>query len=517
MPLILSYDQWIKSTSRLGLIRSAELKAVDRAYSKYETSPGPEAKRELQEAFEAWKRKEGPGNAWLRSARNATGAVSMLDAYLKGIEGDNETAFSAGRIPEYMHAELINARLGVLYLFSRISVSAGLFKLFLEGGLNIASQTLKVAGADETVRHVFTGLGKASPVLGQGLNALEKKKIAPKNAPHNIYLPEGAKPSIIAGETATWVVSEQILQDAKLAEQLASRSTAQKIKDKLREWFDFLLEKIKETLREKFTTVEGVVGVMKDVTSGILSLVAASAVPFFRSADTLVTGVARVIKAAVDKFRCWKLSKGVDVNPGYPQTIVQSITGAMTLSLFEGLYSSLKGAATLATDIVAVGAGAFVNLLISASELLIKFCWRLVEGAQINAFCKEAREHWNRHLSSDSIHLHPFAFGKWYRSYALNIPVIAILTLNSGICGDKMRYLTLFESGERVITSEKFQHGVRFLDNLKAYGSEYLKRCGFDFIVHSNDALVHSLVNEVAFSHSVEKTRFEKFLKVVGA
>jgi hypothetical protein len=128
-------------------------------------------------------------------------------------------------------------------------------------------------------------------------------------------------------------------------------------------------------------------------------------------------------------------------------TVVDSIKRAMTLSLFEGLWDTLKSSGKLAVGIVSFGAGTLINLLIAAGELLIKFIWRLVETIRINRFCGMAREYWDNHLSPDSIHRRPFAFSDWYRSYALNIPFISVLTLNTGICGDKMRWLTMFDSG----------------------------------------------------------------------
>jgi hypothetical protein len=450
----------------------------------------------------------------VKSARNQSKAVTKLAALLAG-QQDDDAAFGMGRVPDFMHEELINARLGVLYLFSRVSVTPGVFKLLLEGGLDLAGQSMDVGGASDQAQNIFGRVqNTTSPVVGAGVNALEKK-LGPKTPPKNVYLPQGAKPSIEAGARATLVTSEQIQRDADRAAQLASRPMVQKIKDKFKEWFDLLVEKVMSTLKEKFGTVEGIAGTVKQVVNGCVTLFAAKAAPFVGAGLEIASAVGKTIDAAVTRFRAWKQGRDVEVAEGHPAIIVTSIIRAMTLSLFEGLWDMLKGAGALAMDIVGFGAGSLVNLLISAGELLIKFIWRLVETLRINAFCAKAREHWNNHLSPDSIHRRPFEFSDWYRSYALNIPFIAILTLNTGICGDKMRYLTMFKSSGQ-ISSDDFQRGVQFLDNLKPWGAKYLNDCGYN-IRSNGDILVNRLVNSFATSHEKEKTAFDHVISAVTA
>lgn len=511
--MLITYDQWMKDTARFAVSRSAELKAIDEAFRTYEKLGTATAKQQLEQAFSAWKRKEGPGDAWMKSARNQSKAVSKLAALLEG--GPEDTAFSMGRAPDFMHEELINARLGVLYLFSRISVAQGVFKLLLEGGFDLAGQIMSVAGASEQSQSIVKKVGYGNPVVGAGLNYLENK-IVQTTAPKNVYLPQGAKPSIEAGEHATLVMSLQIERDALRAAELANRPFVQKVKDKLKEWFYLLVDKVKEKIKEKFASLEGIAGTIKQVVDGCLTLFAAKAAPFFGAGKDIVAGLGKTIDAAVTRFKTWKDGHDVEIAEGHPATVVQSITRAMTLSLFDGLWNTLKGAGALAMDIVGFGAGGLVNLIISASEMLIKFIWRLAETVSINKFCGMAREYWNNHQSESSIHRHPFAFSEWYRKYALNIPLISVLTLNTGICGDKMRYLTMFNSGGKMIGSNEFQRGVQFLDNLKPWGARYIKDLGYD-LRSNGDILVDKLVNSFATSHEAEKTAFDRIISVATA
>ena len=289
-----------------------------------------------------------------------------------------------------------------------------------------------------------------------------------------------------------------------------------KIADQIKVWFDMLVEKVLGILKEKFGTVEGIAGTIKQVVMGLVGLLAAKAAPFVGAGMELASAVGKTLDASVTRFRTWKEGKNVEVAQGHPATIVDSITRAMTLSLFEGLWSVMKGAGALAMDVVGFGAGGLVNVIISAGELLIKFIWKLVETVRFNKFCGEAVGYWDNQTSADALHRSPFAFSEWYRKYALNIPLIAAITLNTGICGDKMRYLTMFRAGGiQPISSQDFENGVRFLDNLKPWGAKYISNSGFS--IRSDDVLVNNLVNTFATSHSREKSAFDHIISVVTA
>jgi hypothetical protein len=518
---IITYDQYMKDTARFGVSRSPELKAVDEAFRSYEARPTAVAKEQLEKAFEAWKRKQGNDRyAWVSSARNSSQAFTKLDALLAG-QGDNDRAFGAGRVPDFMHEDLINARLGVLYLFSRLSVTPGAFNLLLEGGFDLGDQAMALGGASDQVKSDYGMVKKTKSVLEKAGDRLEEK-LALQTAPKNIYVPQGAKPSIDVSRPVL-LTSEKIQQDADRLAPLANQPMLQKIKEKVKHWFDLLVEKVKSTIQEKFATakekygtLEGFAGLVKQVVNGCVTYFAAKAAPFVSAGLEIASGVGKTIDAAVKKFRTWREGLEVEVAQGHPATVVDSIKRAMTMSLFEGLWDTLKGSAKLAMDIVSFGAGALIDLLIAAGELLIKFIWRLVETIRINRFCAMAQEYWNNHLSPDSIHRRPFAFSEWYRSYALNIPFISVLTLNTGICGDKMRWLTMFNSGGQ-ISSEEFQRGVKFLDNLKPWGAKYLKDCGYKIRTLGGDIFVDRLVNTFATSHEAEKTVFDRVIAVATA
>ena len=515
----ITFQQWKKDTNAVFTTgRSDELKAIGTAFEVYETSSGPrkaQGKKALIAAFNAWKATQGPGTEWLKSKRNSSRAMEKLAMLIGG--ADEETAFSRGTAPDYMHEELINARLGVLYLFSRLNVTPGLFKMVLEGGLDIVSQSLDVAEVGDDLQSAF---GKAQGMhgtlkspIGKVLDKAERglvKQVAVKN----VNLPQGQAPSIDLTPPPITVMSGGVVA-ASHATRRISNPTMEMIRVKLVALFEAFIEKIKALLVAKFGTIDDAANTIKTVIKAIVGLVCAKAAPFVGAGMDLVKSCATTLDATYTKFKAWKESKNVEINQGHPATVVDSIQRSMTVAVFSGLYDMLKGAGALAMDAAAFGSGGIVNLVISAVELLVKFVWRLAETIRFNKFCAEAREYYENSTAADAIHRRPFAFADWYRSYALNIPLIAVLTLNTGICGDKMRYLTLFNNGAQ-ITSEQFQNGVRFLDNLKPWGAQYIKDAGFE-IRSVGDPWVNSLVNTFAVSHSKEKTAYDTVIGILKA
>ena len=80
----ITYDQWMHRTN-LGVLsmRSASLKSVDAALKNYDVFPSARHLRTLRRSLDRWK---GEKADWKKSDRNNKGAVSDLDAMLKGPE-----------------------------------------------------------------------------------------------------------------------------------------------------------------------------------------------------------------------------------------------------------------------------------------------------------------------------------------------------------------------------------------------------------------------------------------------
>ena len=93
--MYITYDQWMHRTN-LGVLsmRSSSLKSVDAALKNYDLFPSARHLRTLRRSFDQWK---GEKADWKRSDRNHKGAVSDLDAMLKGRSRGGSSPMPASR------------------------------------------------------------------------------------------------------------------------------------------------------------------------------------------------------------------------------------------------------------------------------------------------------------------------------------------------------------------------------------------------------------------------------------
>ncbi len=484
---------WRSQTGSM-LGRSKELEAIDKALKDFEKLGNLGA---VQEAFTSWKAKYPAGQRWQDSHRNKTvhRPFERLEAVLNG--GDSDRAF--GNTPDFMHANHVNARQGILYLFGHMEVDTSVGAVILEGGLNMLGGGLNYMGADIgdggglgnlAAAAASTNMGTARVMLDPLLNIAMDTRSGPVQGPAN-------NPANIP------------------AKDLAQRF--REVKDALTRWFRQFVDNLKTELMDKFGIVDMAIGSVYNLISVLVGALAANAAPIVGGAMNIVTGLTQTIDRAMINFKTWKAGKTVVLAEGHPAAVVSAITLAMKASLFEGMWTMLKGAASIGLSAMA-GISAIVDMVVAGVEMLVKVIWRLVECHKIKQFCGQAATHWRQNNGMEFA-AKPFAFNSWYRKNSLFIPAIPILTINSGICGDKMVWLQMFNdkaSGIVPISQEQFDQGVTYIDgHLKPWGASYLKDCAYGF--DSGDAQVRSAI-ERSKSYSVnENHSWSTFKRLVKA
>ena len=86
--------------------------------------------------------------------------------------------------------------------------------------------------------------------------------------------------------------------------------------------------------------------------------------------------------------------------------------------------------------------------------------------------------------------------------------MIAAITLNSGICGDKMHFLNMFQKDGYAISQSDFNQGVRYIDGLKSYASEAIGNWGFQVSSTAKDGegkMINGLLRHCGTLHSSSK------------
>jgi len=379
-------------------------------------------------------------------------------------------------MPDFMQPNFEHARLGVTYLLGHLEVRADIFSVLLEGGLSCAGSVMSYQGASVD----DGGLGKASVDTAQ-----------------NFF-----NSAIIPGQ--------EILKAGAEAAPEAARSATGTNGKRLKEFFEKLAQKTLALLKEKFSGIEPTAAAIKNLVNLCCKLFWTTLGAGLVSAgmDTF-KGIVTLADTLITRVRTYIAGKHVTIADGHPHAVVQSIVDAMTLAVMKGLWVTLKGVGNIGLAFATAGAGMIAGIVTALVEMVVKVIWRLVELAEMREVCEEAAEHWKDKDKATALHKHPFAFHHWYRDSVKFLPALAVITLNSGVCGDKMVYLSMFTSDDHKpgseISAEQFQKGVEHLDALKPWGTEYLDDAGFSF--ESSDPVIKGLL---AVGHQAQRSGAEK-------
>ena len=494
---LVTYTEWKTGTSRALHMRSKELQAVDAALKKYTmmcgnmnaiSSSDNQYLADVENAFNNWKKSKGPNDAWKDSSRNGNNLFTLLDNQLNGI-GDTDKGLG---VVDFMAADMVHARLGVLFLFSHLKCDDSMFSVALNGAFDIATTSLDYGDVKYDESKVKKGV--------QVLDAVGKKA-------------EGA---ILArqGQTKN-VSSSQLLQSVPPPTDSRLREMWTLIRDKVLEYAEKIIAAIKEKLnsvKEKINTIrkdpgqaviENIGPTLRKLVDALTSRFLAAAVPFIGAGLDIAKGIVNTLDAGVTKFKEWLASSDVVLSSGHITVIVKSIKQAMAMSIGAGIYDLVKGGMKLGAEFMTAGAAALMSLIASIIETVVKTIWKLIEISRLRAFFKESEELFKSRANEDSIHKRPIAFNQWFKGYAMSLPMLSVLALNSGVTGNKMLFLQMFQSDTEVVSQHQFDAGVSYLDELKSWGSGYLNDCGFSF--SSDDPMVNGLL-ELAKSQSTPPT-----------
>jgi hypothetical protein len=498
--LSFTFDEWLRTTSRAMHVRSAGLKALDILVDAYIRTPSPNNLRFLRNALQRWKQEHGGESAWRANKRNAEShSFERLDAEING-KGDTDTLLAT---PDFMAPAMINARLGVIYLFGNLYSDPQYFKIATGGVIDLANAGL---GFANSLMHgnVRSGPSVAKTVLSQAvkdpLTAQAAKLDEKRNQSQHPKLPQ---------EQQRTVTSQQLQQlDGNAGPSDAgSQAQRQRISEQLQAADEIIAREIekqtdgapekeeKKTALDKYAdgAWEQAPGKLRALYDFLAGTYLGHVAPYISGGLATLGGVIQAIEAGVTRWSEYAHSRGVLLLPGYPGTVVQSIRGAMDVSVGAGVFKTLKGSVSLvATGLSAGSAGAIASLVLSLVEILVTVRWRLYDLKRMQAFFAQAKHHWLHRQLPDAIQHRPIAFNSWFRRYALHTPAISALALNSGICGDKMRFLQMFTPSHEAIPQSAFDAGVLYVDELKEWSSRYLETVGYKF--SSDDDLISALI-----------------------
>jgi len=443
------YATWNKDTylppAVTDLTGQAKFKVLDKAVEAYLKAPSQASLTSMRDALYDWTgykdRTDGAG-AWRKSNRNKKLSVSVLMA---AIEGMTDTDKGVG-IPDFMSEGMLKSRLGILYLFAHLGCDEGVFRFATNGLLDL------------------NGKGEA-----KGKDARRDTESAAIGAP---------RPARDATEAAACTEVTKALRETSASLATAACSQSE----------DGLDDSTTTHVTRMWDMIPGG---QEAVCSYLAYKLMDEVSPFLSNSVHTVRGIRTAVQAASDRYALHVRGKAVVLVPGVPTSTIDGVKRAMDLSLAGDVYEVLKRGTVLAMEGLApVVAGKIAEVAFSAVEALIAITRKVYELYRLRLFMHDAAAFWGQRDAVTSLHRQPYAFNRWYRKAALRVPAIPSLAMKSGLCGDKMHMLCMFTGEGEVISQQRFDEGVLYIDKIKAWGTEYLAGCGYAFT--SKEKLVAS-------------------------
>jgi len=258
------------------------------------------------------------------------------------------------------------------------------------------------------------------------------------------------------------------------------------------EFISWLISKLNDA---KENPIEVGAAYIKSIVTVVVKKCAKEAVPFLSAGFDLAQGMYQTFQAIKMKVGAWLERRKIRITDGHPELLANRIEKCMTMDILSGLYALIKGAVQLALAFLAAGAQSLISALTAGVEWCIKFVMRLRELWAVEAFLKEAKEVYSdekkirtnaqgadasaMHASGGIIHDLP-RFKKFFQSGCDASPVIAMLTINTGICGSQWQLQQVVGDMHEIEQAE-FDSGTKYFSRLKDYGAKYLADSGFEF------------------------------------
>ena len=572
-PLRTSPAEWVKKTALTVSRRPPSLVKVDVAYANFFSAQSNMLLAgHLLDALEVYKREVG-GN-WKTAERNVKsgGLIALTHARLLQ-EAKRKGWWKAGTgdkgADALANVDIPHSRYGVLFLLGNTQVGIDTWSVALEGVSAVGGAVAMGFATDTTHLDSAKLANPTSHLYGQdiqqsslvGLGAIVPKAGAKKLAAPGLKIPaktygeppEGRSYGFPCTKAGIAEISEDpflflnpfvlpatLVVGAGLAVADLLHNLRNLLMDLVEKLFNFVKSKIMVDSAWPWD-ISGLV--IKKMIKLVVAKCLTAAAPLIGGVMDIGTGLMKTFAAARDRLGVWLLRRKLQLNEGHPTLLANAIEGEMSQGIFNGLWTLLKGIASLALQSFLPGAGNLVNAVVTGIEWMVKALWRMWEESKISKFLMEAKGHFVREkalakpdpaaegrYADNGFEFNPNldprrkgmihdveAFKAFYKRGCDASPVIPMLTLNSGVCGSLMTLLKMFEGREqRTVTSpQAYMEGAEYFQRLKEFGMTYLKKSGFKFT--STHPSVNRYLGHAVSHHNRVKSTGDKAMAVLAA
>jgi predicted SprT family Zn-dependent metalloprotease len=550
--VVVNASEWIRRTALTFSSRSASTSRVDAAYAAWCTARfDPLKAATLRDALDDYLAEKG--GDWSKVSRNSESGGLMQYIYeeAKAIAPARSSAVAARR--RIRSFDIPHSRYGVLYLLGNIEIDMNCFNIVMEGvaavggaigsgfaanmshlnTVNQASRHVDIGGRQVSAQAIVSASSTAIKVLPKaGKKIDETFGISQPLGRERRWSPTGTVRPVMDNADSGPVKSrvnwnypvtkagfEMLKDDPALflnpwmlpataagAVIVTMTETLNNLRREIESAVSWAFEKIKNGLlgaSASTFTLSG--GIVRSLIKIVVTQCLASAAPFVGAAMDLGAGIVKTLRAAAEKVGAWLERRRIQLNEGHPELIAAALEGEMQKGMFQGLWTTLKGAVSMALSSFLPGAGSLVSAIVTGVEWLVKFAFRLWEQSKIHAFLVKAREFYleERELATRDpgprgLEFQPNMapdrggiihdvdrFSAFFQEGCNASPLIPMLTLNTGICGSLMTMVNLFrdenDDARAVVDRATYNSGVAYFSRLKAYGAQYLQNSGFKF------------------------------------
>ncbi len=220
---------------------------------------------------------------------------------------------------------------------------------------------------------------------------------------------------------------------------------------------------------------------------------------YVQSALDLYEGIKKSVTSAIKWLGQVYSGWGVELLAGGPSIMAEALARHNATSLAHGLkdmaVESVKIGLQAAGD-AAAGVGAIVGAVTGVLQRIANLVGYCVQRFMVNRALNQAANQWNL----KGIYMQDRQqFTEWFKQVCICTPVIAALTLSSGMVGHQYRFLSLINDSDEVIDQAAFDAGTKHIDKLKELSASYLNQYqdSYKVLFRSEDTLVSNRLQDV--------------------
>jgi hypothetical protein len=467
--------EWISRTKLALAPRSKTLQLVDEAYAAYHRTRAAADKKYLHDKLHTYLLESG--RHWANVKRNTESGGLLKEVYDLT---DNRPVPPPTQAASALAAEVAKARHRVLLLWKDAEVITQWAKICLQGALTGCSKTLNLLGQKGVVPLDFKIAKIGSlPITVKQPVAAGKLGLSIGNA-------------VVTGwQKASTVNTREVGPSKWQKVKNAVKGFGQDLYHELHNVLHKILRRDVFWLADKIAGNEGtLVGIMRAAAEKLVLFftghVCKAAVPFVGAGIDVVSGVCEALRGIKERMTTHFERVKFVVAPGHPELIANAIERHMNLAIGKGLFTAIQGGAKIGLQFLTGAASSIVDLVAAFIELAVRVFKRIREGARMSKWIDEVKEvcknvEHRDGVARPAIVTKDSEFTELFKRGCKASVCIPMMTLNSGVAGDQMMFMKMFDDTGRCVTQGSFNAATAFFSRLKEVGKQYLRSTGFQF------------------------------------